>query len=199
MPACGSGFDALFRGERGLLRTPVPGRGAPATRYHAVRRHVARYSTDACRYRRRPPMDGQHVRRYAGLSDQRRLSGAVGQEYGRLHCPNHRHAGRLPLFCHDGHVGDAPVVRRRPMGGHRRGLGLRIVDLFPADYRRRPCYQDVGIGLRSVDDGRRLDDLARKHVVRRCLDGTRGLARNRSQPSADHLLFPDGDGRLLDE
>lgn len=57
----------------------------------------------------------------------------------------------------------------------------------------------VGAGLCPADDGRCVDDPAGKHVGGRCAHGAHGVARNRRQPPADHLLFPPGHVRLLDQ
>ena len=51
----------------------------------------------------------------------------------------------------------------------------------------------------APDDGRRMGRPARQRLVRRGRHGPRRIARNRRQPSADHLLFPRGDGRILGE
>lgn len=49
------------------------------------------------------------------------------------------------------------------------------------------------------DDGRRMAYAAEQHVARRSAHGPFRLARNRRQPSADHLLFPAGHGRAVDQ
>ena len=83
------------------------------------------------------------------------------------------------------------------MGGNRAVAGLRPFDLFPAHHRGGAPDQDVGAGLCAADDGRHLDDAARRASgVGRSAHGALRFARNRRQPSADHLLFPAG-GRLI--
>ena len=193
------GPRALLRGERSLFRPAVPRRGAAPARRHAVRRHGQGYQRHARIHGRRSPVDGPHVRRHARLPDQRGLPGAARQEHPRPGRQDHRHPRRLPLFRHDGHVAHAADLRRQSVGGRRRVAGLRTFDLFPAHHRRRPHHQDVGAGLRPADDGRRVDDPAGQHVGRKRAHGAHGVARNRRQPPADHLLFPAGDGRLLDQ
>lgn len=144
-------------------------------------------------------MDGRHVLGHARLPDQRRLPRAADQEHrGPHHAPD-RHAGRIPLLRHGLDVAHAARLRRRSVGGHRPGARLRTLDLLPAHHRRGPRHQDVGAGLRSADDGRRLDDPARKPLGRSGRHGPRRIARDRRQPPADHLLLPAGDGRLLDQ
>ena len=198
--AAGSGGPrALLRGERSLLRPAVPRRGAAPARRRAVRRHGQGYQRHARSHGRRSPVDGPHVRRHARLPDQRGLPGAARQEHPRPGRQDHRHPRRLPLFRHDGHVAHAADLRRQSVGGRRRVAGLRPFDLFPAHHRRRPHHQDVGAGLRPADDGRRVDDPAGQHVGRRRAHGAHGVARNRRQPPADHLLFPPGHVRLLDQ
>ena len=144
-------------------------------------------------------MDRRHVRRHARLPDRRGLSGPAGQEHRRAHHEADRHPGRLSLLRHDGHVARPAALRRRSVAVRRRGAGLRTLDLLPADHRCGPRHQDVGAGLRPADDGRGVDDPARRQMVRRGGHGARHVARNRSQPPPDHLLFPGGDGDLLDQ
>ena len=103
------------------------------------------------------------------------------------------------FFRHGLDVAHAADHRGQPVGGHRRGAGLRAFDLFPADHRRGARHEDVGAGLRPADDGRRVDDAPGQRLVRRGAHSARGVARNRRQPPADHLLFPRGDGRILDQ
>ena len=52
------------------------------------------------------------------------------------------------------------LIVDQPVGGHRRGAGLRAFDLLPADHRRGARHENVGAGLRSADDERRVDDPA---------------------------------------
>ena len=142
-------------------------------------------------------MDGGHVRRNAGLPDKRGLSGPAGETKRGAGRQNPRHPGRVPLFCHDGHVADAPDDGRRPVGGHRPGAGLRAFDLLPAHHRSRTPHQNVGAGLCAADDGRRLDDPAGEQVVRCGRHGGGGVARNRSRTPADYLLLHAGNGRAV--
>ena len=193
------GLRTLFRGERRLFRPAVPGRSAAPARRHPIRRHGQGYQRHARRDGRRPAVDGRHVRRHAGLPDQRGLSGPAGEADRRTGGEDHRHARRIPVFRHGLDVAHAADRRNQPVGGHRRGAGLRAFDLLPADHRRGARHENVGAGLRSADDGRRVDDPAGQRLVRRGAHGACGVARNRRQPPADHLLFPRGDGRILDQ
>ena len=144
-------------------------------------------------------MDGRHVRRNARIPDQRRLPGPAREAHRRAGREDHGHPGGVPLLRHDLDVADADDRRRRSLGGDRRGAGLRALDLLPADHRRGTHHEDVGAGLRPADDGRRVDDAEGQHLVRRGAHGAHGVARNRCQSPADHLLLPRGDGRLLDQ
>ena len=193
------GLRTLFRGERRLFRPAVPGRSAAPARRHPIRRHGQGYQRHARRDGRRPAVDGRHVRRHAGLPDQRGLSGPAGEADRRTGGEDHRHARRIPVFRHGLDVAHAADRRDQPVGGHRRGAGLRAFDLLPADHRRGARHENVGAGLRSADDGRRVDDPAGQRLVRRGAHGACGVARNRRQPPADHLLFPRSDGRILDQ
>ena len=193
------GARRLLRGERGLFRPAIPRRSTAPARRGAVRRHGKGHQRHARGHGRRPPVDGRHVRRHARLFDQRGLPRADRQAHRGAGRETHRHARGLSLLRHDGHVADAARLRHRPLGRHRPGAGLRALDLFPTDHRRRAHHQDVGAGLCPADDGRCVDDPAGKHVGGRCAHGAHGVARNRRQPPADHLLFPPGHVRLLDQ
>ena len=144
-------------------------------------------------------MDGRHVRRDAGLPDKRRLPGPAREAHRRTSREDHGHPGGVPLLLDGLDVADADDLRRQSLGGNRRGAGLRAVDLLPADYRCGAYHEDVGAGLRPADDGGCVDDAEGQHLVRCGAHGAHGVARNRRQPSADHLLFPRSDGRLLDQ
>ena len=68
----------------------------------------------------------------------------------------------LIFFCHVRLLGDAPHDEDRSVGGNRAVAGLRPFDLFPAHHRGGAPDQDVGAGLCAADDGRHLDDAARR-------------------------------------
>jgi len=137
---------------------------APQFRGEALPQHdVIQYegmAKDISRDGRRPAVDGRHVRRHAGLPDQRGLSGPAGEADRRTGGEDHRHARRIPVFRHGLDVAHAADRRDQPVGGHRRGAGLRAFDLLPADHRRGARHENVGAGLRSADDERRVDDPA---------------------------------------
>ena len=159
--AAGSGgLRTLFRGERRLFRPAVPGRSAAPARRHPIRRHGQGYQRHARRDGRRPAVDGRHVRRHAGLPDKRRLPGPARKTHRRPDRQGDRHPRRIHLLRHDGHVVHAAHGGRQPLGGHGSGAGLRSFDLLPADHRRGARHENVGAGLRSADDERRVDDPA---------------------------------------
>ena len=96
-------------------------------------------------------------------------------------------------------MADAPDRRGESLGRHHSVAHVRPFDLLFPHHRCGSRDQNVGTGICPPDDGRRMAYAAEQHVARRSAHGPFRLARNRRQPSADHLLFPAGHGRAVDQ
>ena len=148
---------------------------------------------------RRPAVDRRHVRRHAGLPDKRRLPGPARKTHRRPDRQGDRHPRRIHLLRHDGHVVHAAHGGVNPWVGTVPALAYGLSTYFLLIIGAGHVTKMWALVYAPADDGRRMGRPARQRLVRRGRHGPRRIARNRRQPSADHLLFPRGDGRILGE